>query len=721
MAKILFLEDWDKYPGLVVDDIYPNKHFQNYASLLKQMGVKNHAWPLVLMDKELKGRDPFKDTSRELIERFTREYKRNPWAYFRTAARAPGDSILHPQYFVANRGNMATYWSYFNHVTVISIQPRQTGKTFGMSSLDANILNVLGYMSKILMLTKDDTLRTKTLREIRELEDILPFFLKQRDKMDISNQEQIKYRSNKNEYQAVLARTDPKAADRIGRGLTVENIRADEFAYLSNIGITLPVLLGITTRARPRAVELNNPYGNIFATTSGKKDDRDGGYAYNYLQNSAIWSEFLMDAKNNEQLVEMIRTSTRTGIVEGNTPKSIRLNLTFSHRQLGYTDKWLMDTMVENSAYGEIADRDYFNIWTSGSQTSPLSTELNNKIRESLKDPAHLTVSEHGSLVTRWYIPESEREAVMAHDYHVISMDTSTGAGRDDIGMTIVSVETGEVVAASTVNEINLITVANWIYEFLTKYSKTVLVIERRDQAITILDYLFILLHNAGIDPVTRIYNKAVQEADEYPQRLAELSKPMHMRGDMEFYSRHKALFGFATSGSGAYSRNTLYGHVLQSAAINTGHAVNDKVIIDQITGLIVKNGRIDHANGAHDDMVVSWLLAFWFLSHGRNLSSYGIRPNSVLSKNSYRLSTEGVKEEKVLLDNKKDLARLDYLKDLSVNSRDSILLNKLVSEMEILKARINSNESAARTADELINNVKERAYGSMATHRSIF
>lgn len=41
--------------------------------------------------------------------------------------------------------------------------------------------------------------------------------------------------------------------------------------------------------------------------------------------------------------------------------------------------------------------------------------------------------------------------------------------------------------------------------------------------------------------------------------------------------------------------------------------------------GLVIKNGRIDHDEYGHDDQVVSWLLAHWFISHGKNLDAYDL------------------------------------------------------------------------------------------------
>jgi hypothetical protein len=53
--------------------------------------------------------------------------------------------------------------------------------------------------------------------------------------------------------------------------------------------------------------------------------------------------------------------------------------------------------------------------------------------------------------------------------------------------------------------------------------------------------------------------------------------------------------------------------------------------LTSQLTGLIIKNGRVDHRDGENDDMVIGWLLAHWFITSAKNLSHYGIDPTRVL------------------------------------------------------------------------------------------
>ena len=116
---ILFLDDWyDKHPGAIIDTETSNKSFLRYSALLRDMGIKNHAFCLALHNKELQGIDPFDpNLSIEQIMMIALEAKENFWFYVRSLCKVPGTGLQRTP-FRANRGNIALYWLFFNHVTM---------------------------------------------------------------------------------------------------------------------------------------------------------------------------------------------------------------------------------------------------------------------------------------------------------------------------------------------------------------------------------------------------------------------------------------------------------------------------------------------------------------------------------------------------------------------------------------------------------------------------
>jgi len=76
---------------------------------------------------------------------------------------------------------------------------------------------------------------------------------------------------------------------------------------------------------------------------------------------------------------------------------------------------------------------------------------------------------------------------------------------------------------------------------------------------------------------------------------------------------------------------------------------VRDKKLISEILELTVRNGRVDHPPGGHDDHVIAWLMTHWLLTFGHNLSEYGIPNGYALSamKTDGREVNEEVMEER--------------------------------------------------------------------------
>jgi hypothetical protein len=697
---VLFYDDWmDLHHDAIIDTKTDNASFLRYSGLLKNMGIKNHAFPLLLIDKELQGVDPFDpNISTELMMRVALEAKQNFWYYLRSLAKTKdGDR------FRANRGNIALFWLFFNHITPILIQIRQTGKSFSTDTLMNYLLNILCKNTEINLLTKDDTLRSSNLSRLKEMMTELPFYLKQHGKGDVGNTEEISIKSLGNRYRGHLPNKSPKMALNVGRGLTSPIFQIDEAAFFYNIQYSMPAALAAGTAARDKARRDGTPYGTIITTTAGKKDDRDGAYVYGLVMGAATWTEKFFDAKNQDELYDMVKKAS--------PDRKLMVNCTFNHRQLGYTDEWLANAISEANAVGEDAERDFGNRWTSGSLQSPLSVELSTRIRESQIDDPYIEITQPYAYTVRWYLTEDMIEPTMRDEHHILSLDTSDAAGGDDIALVLRSVKTGAVVAAGNFNETNLIAFSEWLVTWFVKYEKLTLIIERRSTGAMIIDYLLLMLPAKNIDPFRRIWNKVVHEADEQPERFKEIQRPQYMRSE-EIYTKHKRLFGFATSGSGMTSRNELYSTTLQSAAKITGDKVHDKMIINQILGLVVKNGRVDHASGGHDDMVISWTLGAWILLHGKNLQYYGINNKDILVHNRVMQVTNSPENRYKAYEQDRLRKEIEDLVNELSKVKDEFLASRMESKLKNLAQGLTNEDRQILSVDELLSKLRESRSG---------
>ena len=726
---VLYLEDWLRYPSAKPNYDTKNESYLKLAGTYYAMGIKNYAFMLALHDQSLKDVDPFSPFLTELeMVKIGIECKINPWYYFREIAKVPARSGSDAVPLLANRGNIALYWCFFNHVMTYLVQIRQTGKSISTDVLDSYLLNIRCRGTTINLLTKDDALRSENIQRLKDIIDEMPFYLKQRSKKDLDNTELINISSLGNWYKAHLPQKAKKFALNTGRGMSSPIFRVDEGPFQANIEISLPAALAAGVAMRNKARANNEPYGTTLTTTAGKKDDPDGRYFYQQICAAAEWTEKFFDAKDATELEVMIRAVSRglkekmrvgDEVIRG----EFAVNITMNHRQLGYDDAWLLTALEETKSVGDAADRDFFNRWTSGSLSSPLSIQQMEIIRGSQKEPLYVEDCKIGSfrVPCRWYIPKDSIEMYMAKNSSILSADTSDGAGGDDISLSLTDVKTGMLIASFNVNQVNLLAFSEWVCErWIIQCPNVTLIPERRSSAIALIDHLLLILPDRGIDPFKRIFNRIVNDPDENKTAYEEIKLPLSRRPH-DIYVRYKKAFGWATSGGGMTSRSDLYSTTLISAARNCGHMVNDKTTIDQILSLETRNGRVDHAPGEHDDAVIGWLLGHWMLTKAKNLLHYGIQVTDILSRNRGGSENGGV----ITKEQREQIFYRDKIKELLgklEQEQSEIISMKIENELRFYNSKLIIEENEVLSLDELIAKTKEtKKQNIISKNRNIY
>lgn len=634
---ILFKDDWkNKYPNAVIHYETKNLTFLRLAEIYYQMGVKNNAFHLSLLDPALKNVDPYDpDLSIQMKGRIIKECKLNPWYVFREVLRIPIPGSLVPTKFRADRANIALYWLFFNHVMTLIVILRQTGKTTSLMGLVTGIMNFWSSNTFINLLTKSEGLKAETLAKVKALFEELPDYLNMSDKKDIFNSDEVRMRDFDNVFKGNLSSSSPKQAEKVGRGFTSPINIIDEAAFIENIAIAMGAMLMSGNAAREFARQLKKMYGTILATTAGNIDDRDGSYVYNLAMNGTFWDEHLFDCVDEDDLNATI---LKNSSASKNSAKRPIVNITMSYRQLGYDEEWLKRRLAENISTPENIGRDIFNQWLSGSNLSPIPKVYLDLIKENIIEQPRVEFYAPYNYLLRWYVTEADMEVRIANgNSFTIGIDTSDAVGRDDIAFIMRDHTSGQVLCTAVFNDLNLITLADFFVSFLMKYEKAVMIIERRSSAATIIDYIIQKLLLNEINPFSRLYNTIYQDREKYEKEFEEISKAKYYND--EIFIKYKKHIGFVTSGSGVTSRSELYSSTLISMLKYTGNCIYDQKLIGQISALIIKNNRIDHPEGGNDDMVIAGLLSYWILTHGKNLNLYGIDTSSLLKHNKVYLA----------------------------------------------------------------------------------
>lgn len=699
---ILYLKDWAQYPEAIADYKTNNKSFLRLSGLLKVMGVKNHLFMLALHDASLSGVNPHsEDLTNEQQLKIVHEVLVNPWYYFREVARAPGKSGSEPIQLRANRGNIGLFWCFYNHLTTLLIQPRQTGKSFNTDQLMTGLMQWHTTNTEVLLITKDSDLRDRNIDRLKAIQKAIPSYLRATTKKDSDNKESMFISVMNNKYGTAVGQNSPSNAANAGRGFTVPIMHVDEIAHIKFIKEMLMAASPATTEARDIAKSAGAPYGNIYTTTAAKLDTDSGKYIYSkFYQSGAAWTERFYDAENEEQLHNWVR--------ESSTNDNIVVVLDFNHRQLGFTDEWLRERIKLSNSDRINAEIDFLNRWSRGSSASPLSPELLKKIAASEIKDYYNEISEYG-YITRWYIPEDEIPNLKYRSL-IMSLDTSDAIGNDEIGLVLLDPYTGKVIATSDVNRTNLNKFNAWIFSWLMRFENLVLIPERKSSAITMIDYLIEMCLTENIDPFKRIFNWVVNDKNDEKERFKNINVPMNRR-DEDVYIDYKKYFGFGTSGSGRTSRDILYSQGLARAARFIGGVVHDSRLIGQISALTIKNSRIDHSAGLHDDLVVAWLLGYYLLSMGNNLEYYGIDSARVLTE----IEQNNEEQKSSIEDSIKEKEQQDLLNkiNLKLESIKSIEISSLeymarIREVKMLYGRLNTTTMRTFNLDSRLKEISE-------------
>lgn len=687
------------------------------------MGIENSDFLLSLLDPRLSGVDPFSpDITLQQKEMVAMELMLNPWYYYREVARITPQGSSTPEQIRANRGVISFFWYTLNHVDIILIQPRQSGKSLASDFQTNNVLHIAGRNTRIALLTKDDELRGQNIERIKGIRDNLPDYINPFNKItDGDNQQTIKCALYGNEMVTSVPRASALQARNVGRGMTAPICLPDESPFIPHIKEIIPAMLSSTNAARQSAMRNNGFYYNAFTTTAGDRSEPSGAYIYRLVNGGVPHTEKMYDCKNQVELERLVEKGSR-GL------KPI-VNATFSHRQLGISDAEVLGNIRRSDSAGSAGDRDYFNVWTNGGHESPIASKaLRHAIVRGIVEATWTEITDTGYIL-RWFISEEEARAGVPKRRVVMGIDPSDLVGNDALSQVLVDADTAEVIGTFCCNESNLFEYGAFLAGFIARFANIVTIIERRGSGMAIIDSLIVNLPTYDIDPFKALYNTAVEdEIWEQSDTFMPIRQPFYTR-TQRFYDSVKRVFGYATSGSGRHSRTALYNRTLLQAAKLFHKNVRDETLVNEIMGVSVKNGRLDHASGKHDDMVVAWLLVTWFLTSTRNLEFYGLQGAFCRAQEFNPEATSKVKtphddyaEQRIA--HYKSVAE-QLVVDLEA-CNDSLIAMRIEARLQGIKMHLGADSEYVVTFDGIISKardaraekVKDRAKASRGNNR---
>ena len=135
--------------------------------------------------------------------------------------------------------------------------------------------------------------------------------------------------------------------------------------------------------------------------------------------------------------------------------------------------------------------------------------------------------------------------------------------------------------------------------------------------------------------------------------------------------------------------------------------------MISQLLGLVYRNGRIDHAVGGHDDMVIAYTMIHWMLTNGKNLSYYGIDSNRILTTVSKAMILEQggvdkVREKERQMNIKYQIEEM--IEDMR-NEKNPYIKHMMMVKIKKMYSGLDDSITNSFNLDSLLKDLKQNTY----------
>ena len=544
------------------------------AYLYGEMGINNNKFMLRLDNPELLHIDPFSENLTDFEKAMiVKEIVNNPWYYFREIVRIPaGGGLVR---FEFHRGTVALIWAVLNDISAFVVWPRQAYKTVTMTCIYSHLFYWGSIHNKIVFIAHEDGIVKKNLQGVKDIRDNLPTWLNMLEKCDRDNEKEMYNVSTNNRITCRAPARNADGARKAGRGLTTPAQWFDEVAFVNYIADMYDSISFAYSQASKSARENGSPYHQIMTTTAGFLNTDEGKWAFNFLNSCADFSERFYD--DDIAIVKnIIANSSQSGF----------LDLSFMYYDLGKDENYLNDQkrrLVTSLTPEDTLAREVLNQWKDISTDHPLGQDRVEKLKGFIRRPNdYVFINDTYSL--RLYVDSN------TFDFSkplAGGMDLGGNLKGDFSTLVIVDPEDFSVIAVMRTNSQSTTLFSLGIVSIMTELFPNLVLFPERNYNGAIIDNIVSFLPGG----TRRVYH----EAEDKPG----------------LFNSKKV-------------RPILFNQILRSGVDDYMDRIHDKTIITEIEGLIrTRNGRIDHKPGNHDDTLMAWLLALYFLLFVEDVGKY--------------------------------------------------------------------------------------------------
>ena len=619
----------------VVKEVYyqmstSNQSFLDMHYFLKDKGIKNNKFFLILYDRDLAGVDPYDpNLSTIMKQKVLRECMSNYWYFIREVVRIPvsGGSVGKGIRYKLHRANLAMSFGFMHNLNMFVEMPRQFGKTIGADIYYLWLYNFGTTNSNFIFVNKKFDDAKINLGRLTEIRDALPPYLRMNQAFDetgkkikaTDNTKEIQHPLNHNNIKALPGARNEVSANNLGRGLTVPFIWYDEFAFIPYNKTIRSAATPAYKRASMNAKDNNKPFGMLLTTTPGVMTTEEGQYAYSVKENATPFNEafYDLDLKGIENLKK------------ANT-KSSMFYISFTYRQLGAGPEYLAEMIKDLENDYEKVRSEVLIQWSTISSNSPFTAEELEIVEGYCHEPIN-------TIMLCGIYPMHIYETLDPLSVPIIGVDVSGGYYKDSSTITVIDSKTTKVCACLNCNYVSPLQLADIIYELVVNHMPNACVnIERNG--------------GFGASVIGKLKNSRIKNNLYYEIK----DRVVEERSDGTKIHRVKQktkVYGLDSSKS---MRDTLIDILRERMEYHKDKFISP-IILKELQGLEVKkNGRVDHSSTGHDDQIFGLLMALYVWYYGKNVrENFNIKKETIRSDEDYQES---------VLDQEKSTAVVDIL-----------------------------------------------------------
>ena len=609
-------------------DSTTNQSFMKMHYFLKAKGIKNNKFFLLIYDAGLMGVDPRDpNLSPQMKLRILRECMTNYWYFIREVVRIPeeGGAVGSGTRYELSRGNLAMNYMFVYNINQFVEFPRQHGKTVSALCWYLWVFNFGATNTRMMFANKKHDDSKSNLRVLKNIRATLPEYLKMESQIGPDGKqikapntaETLQNPINRNLITTLPGARTPSLAEGAGRGATVAIQYYDEFAFLPYNDIVYAAAVPAFSKASETAEKNGAPFGMLITTTPGDLTTREGQFADRLRNNATEWNESLYDLSYT-QLMALINSNT----------DSTFMHIRYTYQMLGKGPKYF-DKMVRelNKDWAKIR-REVLLEWAKTSDNSPFDREDLDIIAAQVKEEPRsiLRFGKAGQFIMKFW----DTISIESMYPPIIGVDVASGIRKDASAITIIDSQTTKVLATFKSNFITMPELADLIYQFVTNYAKNAIVVVENNGGFGSSVLQMLLRTNIK----RNLYYEIKERIDEE-----------QLEGIMVKRRPKKCKVYGATSSQ--KRRNDLI-EILHQRVRHHRDKFATKELYDELCTMVVKpNGKTEHADDAHDDLVFSYLWALYVFYRGQDLATrFHLIKTEIFTDDQYDETSYSLEEE---------------------------------------------------------------------------